>query len=95
MHNGSNNNNPLSQPNYNQEETLTTVEQYDTLEGSDRSDSGLRNRKTSMEALHNGIQEDYGLEEYGDLAGASIIMNRRYSVEKTLDEMSAVSWDEN
>eukprot|EP00956_Cyclotella_meneghiniana_P045583 scaffold375419_cov79-Cyclotella_meneghiniana.AAC.1 len=76
-------------------ETLTTVvEQYDTpLEHSDRTDSGLRNRKVSMEALHNGNQEDYGLEEFGDLSGASIC--RRLSVEKNMDEMSAVSWDEN
>ena len=102
MHNGNNSSshqNPFSNESNNnhhrQGETLTTVvEQYDTpLEHSDRTDSGLRNRKVSMEALHNGKQEDYGLEEFGDLSGASIC--RRLSVEKNLDEMSAVSWDEN
>lgn len=88
------NNNPLATNESMQQQkqdTITTAEQNDTLEMSDRSGMGMRNRKASMEAL-NGSRENIMMDQYGDMAGSTIM--HRNSVIKRMDEMSAVSWDD-
>lgn len=86
--------NPLNQPPKEHEDTHTTEHvNENTLELSDRSGLGMRNRKSSTEAFH-GSREDMLLDERGNgnLAGASII--KRNSVGRNMDEMSAVSWED-
>jgi hypothetical protein len=83
--------NPLNQPPTHEDTHTTAQDNNDTLELSDRSGLGMRNRKSSTEAIH-GSREDLILDEFGNLAGASII--KRNSVDKKMDEISAVSWED-
>ena len=96
MHTG---NNPLTNTNEQQQQhqrdTITTAEHNDVLEMSDRSGMGMRNRKSSTEALHGSREENFDnvmLDQYGDMAGSTIM--HRSSVTRKMDEMSAVSWED-